>query len=131
MGEQLRAELARLLHSEITDPRIGMVTLTRVDLSPDFRNARVYWSHFDPKREEGDTEQGDAEATTQEGLESAAGFLRSALARVLPIKRVPELRFSHDASLALGARTLALMTELADDEPEPVDAEQEPADAPE
>ena len=111
VGEQLRSELARLLHTEITDPRIGMVTLTRVDLSPDFRNARVYWSHFDPKREEDDLQLSEAEQTTQEGLESAAGFLRSALARVLPIKRVPELRFIRDSSLALGARTLSLMSE--------------------
>ena len=113
MGEQLRAELARLLHSEITDPRVGMVTITRVDLSPDFRNARVYWSHFDPA---GDGEDDEADRTTQAGLESAAGFLRSALAKVLPIKRVPELRFTHDASLALGTRTLSLLSELSDGE---------------
>ncbi len=125
VSEQIRGELARLLQSEITDPRVGMVTLTRVDLSPDFRNARVDWSRFDP----GDGDASDPEALeraeqaareTQAGLESAAGFLRSRLAKALPLKRVPELRFHHDTSLALGARTLELIAEL---DPRPDDAQ--------
>lgn len=117
VSEQIRGELARLLQTEITDPRVGLVTLTRVDLSPDFRNARVDWSRFDP----GDGDAMDSEARqraeeaaleTQAGLESAAGFLRSRLAKALPLKRVPELRFHHDTSLALGARTLELLSDL-------------------
>ena len=109
VGEQIRAELARLLLAGVTDPRVQLVTLTRVDLAPDFRNARIYWSRFTPGEEMLDDE---LRASTQAGLESAAGFLRSGLARALPMKRVPELRFEHDASLALGARTLALIAEL-------------------
>jgi ribosome-binding factor A len=44
VGEEIRAELSRLLREETSDPRIELATLTRVDLSPDFRNAKVHWS---------------------------------------------------------------------------------------
>jgi len=111
IGEQIRAELARLLREEVTDPRIGLVTLTRVDVSPDLRNARVWWSRVASSDE--DAEQGDLQV--EAGLESAARFLRRRLAQLLPTKRVPELRFRHDPSLALGAQTLALIQELADE----------------
>ncbi len=114
VSEEVRAELARLIQTELTDPRIGFVTLTRVDLSPDFRNARVDWSRFGPtpKDQPSREEAEQAALDTQAGLESASGFLRSALARALPLKRVPELRFHHDTSLEEGARTLELIAEM-------------------
>lgn len=112
IGEQIRAELARLLREEVTDPRVGLVTLTRVDVSPDLRNARVYWSalHADAERDPRE----DAAGETALGLASAAGFLRRRLARLLHLKRVPELRFVHDPSLALGSETLNLIRGLRD-----------------
>jgi ribosome-binding factor A len=110
IGEQIREELARLLREEAWDPRIGMVTLTRVDVSPDLGNARVYWSRVAAAPED------EAAATdrSEEGLESAAGFLRRRLAGILRLKRVPELRFVRDPSLALGNETLSLLRELGD-----------------
>jgi len=105
IGEQIRAELARLLHEEITDPRIGFVTLTQVDVAPDLSNARVYWSAVQSK-DSNDLSNSEA------GLESAAGFLRHRLARLLDLKRVPELRFRYDSSLAQGEATLSLLREL-------------------
>jgi ribosome-binding factor A len=111
VGEQIRAELARLLREEVTDPRIGLVTLTRVDVAPDFSNARVYWSALAARPRAAD-EGVAADPATQAGLDSAAGFLRSRLAHELPLRRIPELRFLHDASLAEGAHTLALLREL-------------------
>jgi len=112
VGEQIRAELARLLREEATDPRIGLVTLTRVDVAPDLSNARVFWSAVAPPRA---PDAGAApEAATQAGLDSAAGFLRSRLARALGLRRMPELHFLYDPSLAAGAHTLALLRELRD-----------------
>ena len=105
IGEQIRAELARLLHEEITDPRIGFVTLTQVDVAPDLSNARVYWSALKSK-DSNDLSNSEA------GLESAAGFLRHRLARLLELKRVPELRFRYDSSLAQGEATLSLLREI-------------------
>jgi ribosome-binding factor A len=112
LGEQLRGEIARLLREEATDPRIGLVTITRVDVSPDLRNARVYWSALHGA--DGRSPREDAESETAAGLSSAAGFLRRRLAGLLHTKRVPELRFVHDPSLALGSETLNLIRGLRD-----------------
>lgn len=104
IGEQIREELARLLREEVTDPRVRLLTLTRVDVAPDLSNARVLWSALE--------EDADREAIGR-GLESAAGFLRRRLARALALRRTPELRFRHDPSLLLGDRTLAALRDVA------------------
>jgi ribosome-binding factor A len=101
IGEQVRAEVARILREEVTDPRIGLVTLIRVDVAPDLSNARIFWSTV------GDRDE------IERGLTSAAGFVRGRLARVLPLRKVPELRFLWDPSLELGDRTLAALRDLS------------------
>jgi ribosome-binding factor A len=101
-----------LLREEVTDPRVGLVTLTRVDVAPDFSNARVHWSALAA----GISTDGPPPEATQDGLDSAAGFLRSRLASELTLRRVPELRFVHDPSLVEGAHTLALLREIRDGE---------------
>ena len=111
VSEQLRAELSRLLREEATDPRIRLVTILEVDLSPDFRNARVYWSCLEADGPE-------AAEPVQEGLESAASFLRRGLARSLPLKRVPALDFRYDPSIVRGAEMMALIREIDDGAPE-------------
>ena len=111
VSEQVRAELARLLRVEVTDPRIGLVVLHRVDVSPDLRNARVFWSALSVAAP-GASGAAAPEAQVQAGLDSAASFLRRRLAHLLPLRRVPELRFQHDPSVALGARTLAQLKTL-------------------
>jgi ribosome-binding factor A len=83
------------------------VTLTQVDVSPDLSNARVYWSAMK-------SEDSDDRATSETGLESASGFLRHRLAQILELKRVPELRFRYDSSLAQGEATLSLLREIRD-----------------
>lgn len=105
VASELQALLARLLREDVADPRIGLVTLTRVDVAPDLTNAIVFWSALD-------TPQGDALEACQAGLESAAPFLRRRAARELSLKRMPEIRFRYDPSLALGQRTLGLLREL-------------------
>ncbi len=111
VAEELRAELARLLREEATDPRLRLVTLTRVDVSPDLARADVFWSTVEMKGAPG----GEAAAA---GLEHAAGFLRHRLAEALPLRRMPELHFHHDPSLALGERTLGILRSLRDGPPE-------------
>jgi ribosome-binding factor A len=114
VGEEIRDVLARLLREEVTDPRIGIVTLTRVDVAPDFSNARVHWSVLRAHPAAAD-EGAEPDAETAAGLASAAGFLRRGLARELSLRRTPELHFVHDPSLAEGAHTLALLQELRDE----------------
>ncbi len=114
INEQLRSEIARILREEATDPRIGIVVLTRVDVSPDLRNARVLWSRLDKTPLPDDDLVPDADPEVQDGLDSAAGFVRRRLAQLLPLKRVPQLRFQFDPSIAVGSRTLARLQELND-----------------
>jgi|SRR6516164_5201992 ribosome-binding factor A len=108
LGEQLRAELARLLHEEAADPRIHLVTLTRVDVAPDLARADVFWSTVE-------TPSSPSLEATAMGLERAAPFLRHRLAEQIQLRRTPELHFHHDPSLALGDRTLAILRELRDE----------------
>ena len=105
VAELLRAEIARVLHRDAQDPRLALVTLVRVDLAPDFSNAGIYWSTLDPKHEVEDI---------QAALESAASFLRARISKSVQLKRVPELRFRHDPSLAKGSETLSLLREISD-----------------
>ena len=99
VAELLRDEVARVLQREAQDPRLRLVTLTRVDVAPDFSHALVYWSIFE-------TEGSQSVQTVQEGLESAAPFVRGRLARRLALKRMPQLRFRHDPSRERGRETL-------------------------
>ncbi len=114
INEQLRSEIARILREEATDPRIGIVVLTRVDVSPDLRNARVLWSRLDKTPLPDDDLVPDADPDVQDGLDSAAGFVRRRLAQSLALKRVPKLHFQFDPSIAVGSRTLARLQELND-----------------
>lgn len=93
-SEILRA-LSELVRFESKDPRLQHVSLTAVDLSRDLSVARVFFSLLDPDEDPAPAEQ---------GLHSAAGFLRSKLGRAIKIRHVPELRFVHDDSAAEGAR---------------------------
>ncbi len=107
IASQLKGEVARILREEATDPRIRLVTLTRVDVAPDLSHAVLFYSVMSAGAE-------DASALEQveHGLHSASAFLRRRAARALSLKRMPELRFRYDPSLALGTRTLGLLREL-------------------
>lgn len=106
IGEQIREELSRLLRDELNDPRIGMLSVTRVEVAPDLSTAAVYWSPLEVDADE------EAVVRLRAGLESASGFLRRRLAAELSLRRTPELLFRHDRSIARGAETLALLREL-------------------
>jgi len=111
IAEQLKEEIARVLCEEVSDPRVRLVTLTRVDCAPDLSNALVYWSSVDVG--------GDGEWTeVEDGLASAASFVRGRIAQVLPLRRVPRLEFRHDPTLEQGSRMLSLLREIADGEKE-------------
>ena len=109
IGEQIREELARVLREQATDPRLRLITLTRVDVAPDLSHALVFWSVMEAAGAAGAPD-------VQAGLESAAAFLRRRLAAELRLRRMPALDFRHDPSLALGARTLALLHEIEDEQ---------------
>ena len=94
MADLIQRELSDLLRREVRDPHVGMVTLTSVDVSPDFSHAKVLFTCLDPAHVE---EAG-------RGLQRAAGFLRSQLARRLKLYSTPDLRFEYDDSIERGDR---------------------------
>ena len=100
VADQIHRELSMLLATQIKDPRVGMVTLTGVEVSPDLAHARVHFTTL------GDA---DALALTEAGLKRAAGFLRSELGHRLKLRVTPELRFVYDASVERGVRLSRLI----------------------
>lgn len=118
IAEQLRAELARLLREKALDPRLAMVVLTRVDVSPDLQNARVYWSRLQCEALPDDDAVPQADPETARGLAAARGFLRSELARCMPQRRVPALHFHYDPSIAVGSRIAARLGSAPDGAPQ-------------
>ena len=100
LGSQILRTLNELVRFESKDPRLAGVSLTTVELSRDLSVAKVYFSQMNP-----DVDVHDA----QVGLERAAGFLRGRLGSSLEIRRVPELRFLHDDSIAHGAEISELI----------------------
>jgi ribosome-binding factor A len=119
ISQQLRKEIAKVLREEVTDPRLQMVTLMGVDVSPDLRNAVVMWSTFDPvsdpdPKSNPKADPGSHTEEIQQGLESAAGFIRHRLAGTLALRRMPELRFRYDPSLQFATETMGLLQEIRD-----------------
>lgn len=98
LGDQLQRELSQLLR-ELRDPRIGMVTITAVDVSPDLSHAKIFFTMLVKEH---------LEETTR-GLQRAAGFLRTQLARRIKIYTTPELRFEYDESVERGDRLSRLI----------------------
>ena len=105
IAEQIRAELDQLLRQETSDPRVGLLTLTRVKLSSDLSSAMVFWS---PLASEAVAELDRIAA----GLESATGFLRGRLAKRLSLRRIPTLSFRYDPSLKRGSEILEILRAL-------------------
>jgi len=111
VNESVRQVLAETL-PELKDPRIGLVTVTGVDTSPDLRHAVVYVSVLGSPRKR---------KASLIGLEAAHGLLQSRLGRQLRLKRTPQLSFEYDPSVERGVRMTQLIDELAPDEDEPDD----------
>src|SRR5262249_53806489 len=103
VADQLRSELASLLAREVHDPGIGFVTLTRVQVTPDLQQARVFYTAL------GDDK---SRRNTARALERAAPFLRRQIGARLRLKRTPELIFHYDESIAGQDRIEQLLAEL-------------------
>jgi len=100
VGEQLQRELAGLIHDEIDDPRLGLVSISAVEVSRDLSHAKVFFSTLGGQQ--------DAD-TSLRVLQGAAGFLRRLLGQRLSMRHLPQLHFKQDHSLERGARLSALI----------------------
>ena len=107
----MQRDLSEILRLELKDPRIGLVTLTGIELSPDLTHAKVFYTVM------GSDEQIEETHAT---LTRAAGFLRSRIARTLTIRVTPELHFVYDESIARGDRLSRLIdAAVRSDTPQP------------
>lgn len=100
VAEQVQRELADLIRLEIKDPRVGMVTLTDVEVAPDYSHAKVFFTLL------GNAAQTDAACA---GLNNAAGFLRRELGRRIKLRTIPQLHFEFDQSVERGMRLSKLI----------------------
>lgn len=98
IAEQIQRELAQLIRLEVKDPRVRMVTITGVEVTRDYSHAKVFYTTLD-----------GANAGLQEGLERAAGFLRSQLAHAMKLRIIPQLHFVFDASVERGSHLSQLI----------------------
>ena len=105
--ELLVQEISEIVRRELQDPRIGFVTITEAEVTPDLRHARVFFSVL------GDATQREETATA---LNRAAGFVRSEFARRAQMRYVPDIRFQFDPSAERGARISQLLEQVKQDE---------------
>jgi len=101
--EQIRRELAELIRLEVKDPRVGFITLTDVEITPDYAHAKVFFTSM--------TGEADVPEIMQ-GLRRASGFLRRELGRRIRIHTIPELHFNYDRSVEEGSRLSRLIDEV-------------------
>lgn len=103
INEELKKELNQVLNYELKNSNVtGMLSVTRVKITPDFKYAKVYVSIYNSKNVK----------RTMEGLKESSGFIRSRLAKTINLRITPELVFEIDDSLEYGARIDSILKEL-------------------
>ena len=106
VAEQIRAELSEILRDEVRDPRLRLITITRIKLAVDLGAATIFYS---PLGEDPDSER---QVELEEAMASVSGFLRRQLSRRMKLRHTPELRFVLDDSIAEGSHMLSLIRSL-------------------
>ena len=103
INEEIQKELANLLR-KVKDPRVAetMISITRVETTPDLRYTKVYVSFLQSEKAEG----------AMKGLKSSAGYLRRELGRTLNLRHTPEVQWALDDSITYGAKMLKLINSL-------------------
>ncbi len=104
VAKSIKQELGWMLEKgEVKDPRIGFVTVTAVEVTPDLDRCRIYFSLLGSKRDRDEAAK---------GLESASGFIRTELGRRLRLKHAPIVEFRYDKTVEAGARISQLLHEI-------------------
>lgn len=102
IAEQIQRELAELIRKGLKDPRVGWVTITAVEVTRDYSHAKVFYTVMEESKRE----------ITREALESAAGYLRNGIGKVLQIFTTPQLHFFYDDSIERGVYMSRLIDEV-------------------
>jgi ribosome-binding factor A len=107
VAEQIREEASQILSTEVSDPGIGSITVTRVKVTPDLSLARIYWTSLgDPKQRK----------ETAKALARAAAYVRHLLSTRMTLRRSPEVQFLFDQSVAAQDRVEQILHELKQEE---------------
>lgn len=117
IADQIQRDLAELIAREVRDPRVGMVTINAVEITPDYAHAKVYFTVI-----------GSDPQVAAEGLNAAAGHLHNLLFKRLRIHTVPRLHFVHDPSVARGFEIDRLIAQAVGGTPAPAGDAGEPKD---
>ena len=106
VAQQIQREIAELVRLQVNDPRVRLVTITAVEVASDYSHAKIFFTRLDGKHGE-----------ARQGLEHAAGFLRSRLSSSLKLRVMPQLHFEYDASVERGSRLSQLIDQaVAEDQ---------------
>jgi len=108
IADQMQRDLAELIRSSLKDPRVGMVTVNKVEVARDLGYASVYVTLLTVDDLDADSEE---VKSTIKILNGAAGFLRSELSRMIQLRTIPQLRFHFDASVKRGRTLDKLITD--------------------
>ncbi|RQO33594.1 30S ribosome-binding factor RbfA [Herminiimonas sp. KBW02] len=103
VADQIQRDLSEIIAFELKDPRVGMITITEVQVTPDYAHAKVFFTMLSDKK--------DDIKNTVSGLTAASGFIRGQLGRRLTIHTLPELHFVHDTSTSRGIEMSKLIDE--------------------
>jgi ribosome-binding factor A len=117
VADQIQRDLSEIIAYGLKDPRIGMITITEVQVTPDYAHAKVFFTMLKDDKE--------SVKNTVAGLTAAAGFIRKELGKRLHIHTLPQLHFVHDTSTARGME-MSLLIDQAN-ATRAADAEQEAA----
>ena len=98
VAQQMQREVAELVRLQINDPRVRLVTITGVEVAGDYSHAKIFFTRMDGKHEE-----------ALQGLERAAGFIRSQLAHSIKLRIMPQLHFVFDSSVERGSHLSQLI----------------------
>lgn len=103
VAQALKEEVSGIIHYELNDPRLGFITVTRVELTQDMRNAKIFFSVL-----------GDAQAykKTAEALNSALGFIRRLIAQRIRLRFAPEIIFKEDRSSEYSVRIQEVLDKI-------------------
>jgi ribosome-binding factor A len=107
IAEQLREEVGQIVSTEIADPDVGLVTVTRVKISPDLSLARVYWTALGDEAER---------KKTQKALARAAAYVRHLLSMRMSLRRSPEVQFVYDRSVAAQERVEEILQKIKEED---------------
>lgn len=103
VAELIQKEISALIQFELKDPRIGFVTVTGVDVSPDLQHAKVHYTVMGEEKQRQETET---------GLNKALGYLRREIGKRLKLRLVPELSFHYDTSIEHGSHIESLLNQI-------------------